>query len=340
MWVEKRHHAFIKSQASTKDYAKSSSNPIRGGKYLLDHLIHFPANARLFLRVNLLVCLPPAPCVTVGLSFCLWAVTGTWTIFLVFQNRGFSFYLVLAYEKKNNKKINQPTKKQNKQSNKQNKTKKDFLSICISPAPWWSVSWRKSHSSALCVWSNQGIWWEVPNWGVLQRLIAALASECFQNLLSCTQWGFWLHKGSLCGQGHLRVPRLLMLTSVCPAWCIHCFFSASCCWLPIWHQGVSTTLFLMPTFPRLACFGDGQDCTSGCILSHSSFLCDPGSCNHRHTKRGQGEGKNTKMEGNVIGTDAKCMQVAVGLRLGVSALTSCSARNFPCLGDLHQHRIG
>lgn len=55
MWVEKRHHAFIKSQASTKAYAKSSSNPIRGGKYLLDHLIHFPANARLFLRVNFLV---------------------------------------------------------------------------------------------------------------------------------------------------------------------------------------------------------------------------------------------------------------------------------------------
>lgn len=52
MWVEKRHHAFIKSQASTKAYAKSSSNPIRGGKYLLDHLIHFPANARQFLRVN------------------------------------------------------------------------------------------------------------------------------------------------------------------------------------------------------------------------------------------------------------------------------------------------
>lgn len=77
MWFEKRHRAFIKSQASTKAYAKSSSNPIRGGKYLLDHLIHFPANARLFLRVNLLVCLPPAPCVTVGLSFCLWAVTGT-----------------------------------------------------------------------------------------------------------------------------------------------------------------------------------------------------------------------------------------------------------------------
>lgn len=55
MRVEKRHHAFIKSQASTKAYAKSSSNPIRGGKYLLDHLIHFPANARLFLRVNFLV---------------------------------------------------------------------------------------------------------------------------------------------------------------------------------------------------------------------------------------------------------------------------------------------
>lgn len=55
MWVEKRHHAFIKSQASTKAYAKSSSNPIRGGKYLLDHLIHFPANARQFLRVNFLV---------------------------------------------------------------------------------------------------------------------------------------------------------------------------------------------------------------------------------------------------------------------------------------------
>lgn len=55
MWVEKRHHAFIKSQASTKAYAKSSSNPIRSGKYLLDHLIHFPANARQFLRVNFLV---------------------------------------------------------------------------------------------------------------------------------------------------------------------------------------------------------------------------------------------------------------------------------------------
>lgn len=54
MWVEKRHHAFIKNQASTKAYAKSSSNPIRSGKYLLDHLIHFPANARQFLRVNFL----------------------------------------------------------------------------------------------------------------------------------------------------------------------------------------------------------------------------------------------------------------------------------------------
>lgn len=132
MWVEKRHHAFIKSQASTKDYAKSSSNPIRGGKYLLDHLIHFPANARLFLRVNLLVCLPPAPCVTVGLSFCLWAVTGTWTIFLVFQNRGFSFYLVLAYEKKNKKSTNQPKNKTSNQTNK-TKQKKIFFPFAFLP---------------------------------------------------------------------------------------------------------------------------------------------------------------------------------------------------------------
>lgn len=68
---------------------------------------------------------------------------------------------------------------------------------------------------------------------------------------------------------------------------------------------------------------------------YSPFLCDPGSCNHRHIKRGQGEGKNTKKEGNVIGTDAKCTKAAVGLRLGVSAPTDCSARNFPYLGDLH-----
>lgn len=62
MWVEKRHHAFIKCQASTKAYAKSSSNPIRGGKYLLDHLIHFPANARQFLRVNFLASAANSPC--------------------------------------------------------------------------------------------------------------------------------------------------------------------------------------------------------------------------------------------------------------------------------------
>lgn len=71
-----------------------------------------------------------------------------------------------------------------KQANKQTKPIKDFLSICISSAPWWSVSWSNSHSPALCLSVcvvKSG--WDTVRSPRLRRLTKVDCSSCWWVLL-------------------------------------------------------------------------------------------------------------------------------------------------------------